>query len=162
MDYVVFNLKAYSLTDKIKSIDYNGYFWFFNESSISNTSQRGFDKRIDIRVLFEKITSEVNPLSPELEYVKYYLKRYYVWYLLFSGRNASSNEFYRQYHLMKDWLKEHHQLSSISPLSRRVSGERFLSKISMVIFLSMEKLSLVKLFAKFYCKGMTSTDVKDV
>ncbi|MGT2847152.1 glycosyltransferase family 2 protein [Streptococcus massiliensis] len=150
---VVFNLKAYSLTDKIKTIDYNGYFWFYNESSISNTSQRGFNKKIDIRVLFEKIISEINPQSKELKYVRYYLKRYYVWYLLFSGRNASRQEFYDQYSSIKKWLADHQQMSSLSPLSYEVSGERFLSKVSMIVFLTVEKLSLVKLFARLYCKG---------
>lgn len=45
---VIFTLTAYNLTDKIKVIDYNGYNWFFNERSISNTSQRGFNPKIDI------------------------------------------------------------------------------------------------------------------
>ena len=51
------------------------------------------------------------------------------------------------------WLKENKLISTISPLSKKVQGERFQTKISLIVFLSLEKLRLVPLFAKIYCKG---------
>ena len=146
---IIFNLAAYKATDKIGLLDYKGYNWYYNSQSISNTSQRGFSPKIDILVLFSKILE----LGKPSELVVYYLKRYYVWYLLFSGRTSSNQEFIHQYIKIKEWLKENELISMISPLSKKVQGERFQTKISLIVFLSLEKLRLVPLFAKIYCKG---------
>ena len=146
---IIFNLAAYKTTDKIGLLDYKGYNWYYNNHSISNTSQRGFSPKIDILVLFSKILELGKPSELEV----YYLKRYYVWYLLFSGRTSSNQEFIHQYIRIKEWLKENKLISTISPLSKKVQGERFQTKISLIVFLSLEKLRLVPLFAKIYCKG---------
>ena len=146
---IIFNLAAYKATDKIGLLDYKGYNWYYNSQSISNTSQRGFSPKIDILVLFSKILELGKPSELEV----YYLKRYYVWYLLFSGRTSSNQEFIHQYIRIKEWLKENKLISTISPLSKKVQGERFQTKISLIVFLSLEKLKLVPLFAKIYCKG---------
>ena len=146
---IIFNLAAYKTTDKIGLLDYKGYNWYYNNQSISNTSQRGFSPKTDILVLFSKILELGNPSELEV----YYLKRYYVWYLLFSGRSSSDQEFIHQYIRIKEWLKENKLISTISPLSKKVQGERFQTKISLIVFLSLEKLRLVPLFAKIYCKG---------
>ena len=146
---IIFNLAAYKTTDKIGLLDYKGYNWYYNNKSISNTSQRGFSPKIDILVLFSKILELGKPSELEV----YYLKRYYVWYLLFSGRFSSEQEFIHQYIRIKEWLKENELISTISPLSKKVQGERFQTKISLIVFLSIEKLRLVPLFAKIYCKG---------
>ena len=146
---IIFNLAAYKATDKIGLLDYKGYNWYYNSQSISNTSQRGFSPKIDILVLFSKILELGNPSGLEV----YYLKRYYVWYLLFSGRTSSDQEFIHQYIRIKKWLKENKLISTISPLSKKVKGERFQTKISLIVFLSLEKLRLIPLFAKIYCKG---------
>ena len=146
---IIFNLAAYKTTDKIGLLDYKGYNWYYNNQSISNTSQRGFSPEIDILVLFSKILELGKPSELEV----YYLKRYYVWYLLFSGRTSSNQEFIHQYIRIKEWLKENKLISTISPLSKKVQGERFQTKISLIVFLSLEKLKLVPLFAKIYCKG---------
>ena len=146
---IIFNLAAYKTTDKIGLLDYKGYNWYYNNKSISNTSQRGFSPEIDILVLFSKILE----LGKPSELVVYYLKRYYVWYLLFSGSSSSDQEFIHQYIRIKEWLKENKLISTISPLSKKVQGERFQTKISLIVFLSLEKLRLVPLFAKIYCKG---------
>ena len=146
---IIFNLTAYKTTDKIGLLDYKGYNWYYNNQSVSNTSQRGFSPKIDILVLFSKILELGNPSGLEV----YYLKRYYVWYLLFSGRTSSDQEFIHQYIRIKKWLKENKLISTISPLSKKVKGERFQTKISLIVFLSLEKLRLIPLFAKIYCKG---------
>ena len=146
---IIVNLAAYKATDKIGLLDYKGYNWYYNSQSISNTSQRGFSPKIDILVLFSKIFELGKPSELEV----YYLKRYYVWYLLFSGRSSSNQEFIHQYIRIKEWLKENKLISTISPLSKKVQGERFQTKISLIVFLSLEKLRLVPLFAKIYCKG---------
>ena len=71
---VIFTLSAYNLTEKIKIIEYNGYNWYFNEKSISNTSQRGFNPNIDI-VYF---LSHLLQVADDSKYIRYFIKRYYI------------------------------------------------------------------------------------
>ena len=146
---VVFTLTAYNLTEKIKIIDYNGYNWFFNEKSISNTSQRGFNPNIDI-VYF---LSHLLKVAGDSKYIRYFIKRYYIWYLLFSGRAASSSSFMDQYRRIKEWVSKENIDSNLTPLSSEITGERIQTVISVMVFRTLEHLRLVSLFSRFYCKG---------
>ena len=146
---VIFTLTAYNLTEKIKVIDYNGYNWFFNEKSISNTSQRGFNPNIDI-VYF---LSHLLQVAGDSKYIRYFIKRYYIWYLLFSGRAASSSSFMDQYRRIKQWISKENLDSNLIPLSSEINGERIQTIISVMAFRTLERLRLVSLFSRFYCKG---------
>lgn len=146
---VVFTLTAYNLTEKIKIIDYNGYNWFFNEKSISNTSQRGFNPNIDI-VYF---LSHLLKVAGDSKYIRYFIKRYYIWYLLFSGRAASSSSFMDQYRRIKEWVSKENIDSNLTPLSSEITGERIQTVISVMVFRTLEHLRLVSLFSRVYCKG---------
>ena len=146
---VIFTLSAYNLTEKIKIIDYNGYNWFFNEKSISNTSQRGFNPNIDI-VYF---LSHLLQVAGDSKYIRYFIKRYYIWYLLFAGRAASSSSFMDQYKKIKQWISKENIDSSLTPLSSEITGERMQTVVSVLVFRTFERLRLVSLFSKLYCKG---------
>lgn len=146
---VIFSLHAYHKTEKIKIIDYNGYNWFFNESSISNTSQRGFNPKIDI-IFF---LSHLRDVAGDNIYIRYFIKRYYIWYLLFSGRAATKSAFMKQYKQVKQWIQKEDLDSQLTPLSREIKGERFGTALSVLVFRAIERLGLVPLFAKLYCRG---------
>lgn len=146
---VIFTLSAYNLTEKIKIIEYNGYNWYFNEKSISNTSQRGFNPNIDI-VYF---LSHLLQVADDSKYIRYFIKRYYIWYLLFSGRAASSSSFMDQYRKIKQWISKENIDSSLTPLSSEITGERMQTVVSVLAFRTFERLRLVSLFSKLYCKG---------
>lgn len=148
---VYFNLNVFSKTEKIVSIDYVGYNWYFNGNSISNTSQRGFNKNIDILFLLDKLV-EVSQGQSDV-YLKYYLKRYYIWYLLFSGRQANKNNFLIEYRRIKKWIYERELDSKLNPLSKVLRGEGIKNRLIVFIFRLIERLHLIPLFAKFYCKG---------
>ena len=80
---VAFNLQFLSKANKVEIIGYSGYKWMFNDDSVSNTSQRGLDDNLDIRILLTEILKS-NPVPDD--YLSYFIYRYYIWYLLFSGR----------------------------------------------------------------------------
>lgn len=147
---VYFNLQIFDKTEKIAAINDISYKWFFNEDSISNTSQKGFSKKVNIIYFLEKITSTVT--NTKSDYFKYFLKRYYIWYLLFSGKNSSSDEFLSQYKEIAMWTRSRNLQSTIFPLSKKLAGEGYKNRIIVLIFDIIEKLHLIPLFAKFYCK----------
>lgn len=147
---VYFNLVAFAKNPKIEIIDYIGYNWFFNTKSVSNTSQRGLSKDIDIRVVLDKILIKYNEKD---EFLRYYLVRYFVWYMLFSGKKTSSENFMNYYTICKTWFKENQIKSGISPFSYKLKGESLKNRIIVAVFLAIDKMHFIKLFSKIYCKG---------
>ena len=108
---VAFNLQFLSKANKIEIIGYSGYKWMFNDDSVSNTSQRGLDDNLDIRILLAEILKS-NPVPDD--YLSYFIYRYYIWYLLFSGRSSNKKQFldYNQklklFYVNKIFLEEYH------------------------------------------------------
>lgn len=143
---IIFNMDLYTLTDKIKAIDNSSYNWFYNTSSVSNTSQKVFNE--DILVLFEKMKEHDRNNE-----TKYFVARYFIWYLLFSGRRATSKEFLEEYKKIKKWLIDNNYYNYISFSKILKNESSFKNKIIISIFLLIIKLKLINIFAKVYCKG---------
>ena len=146
---VYFNILAYSKNPKIKIIDYIGYNWFFNDVSVSNTSQRGLNDQIDIRILLNGILKNVKKRDRLLNY---YLYRYCVWYLLFSGRKSDYKQFIKHYQICHTWLVDNKIGKEISLISNEIKGEKMKNRAIITVFYIIEKLNLITLFAKLYCK----------
>lgn len=147
---VYFNLLIYSFEPKITILNYIGYNWFFNTKSVSNTSQKGLNKNVDILFLLNKIIEKYDSIDG---YLSYYLIRYYIWYLLFSGRNANKKDFILEYNRIKMWYNDNKISLKFSPFSKKINGETLKNRIIVFVFLALEKMQLIGLFAKFYYKG---------
>lgn len=147
---VYFNLIAFSKKPRIEIIDYIGYNWFFNTKSVSNTSQRGLNKDIDIRFLLNKVLDSYNEREELLEY---YLIRYVIWYMLFSGKKSNSEVFLKCYDECKKWFIENKISKKVSPFSQKLKGENLKNRNIVWLFLLIDKLNCMKIFAKIYCKG---------
>lgn len=145
---VYFSLNLYSQNLKISYFKYNGYNWFFNTNSVSNTSQKGFNKKIDITFLTEKLLDFNSDSNEEKDYLMYYIYKYFIWYLLFSGRNADSLSFMSEYSKMKEWYK-----ANIGKKVKMPKTEPLKFKIIVIIMTMVFKLHLTTLFSKIYCKG---------
>lgn len=147
---VFFSLTAYSYTENIKIIDYVGYNWFFNEGSVSNTSQKGFQKSLDALYLLETIYKRNGKRN---KYYEYYYVRYLVWYLLFSGREASSRDFMVEYRRTFSWLRKKRIPLYFPLFSKDISGEKWNTRVIVNAFLLLDKIKIVPLFSKIYCRG---------
>ena len=147
---VYFNLIAYSKTNKIKIIDNTKYIWFYNSKSVSNTKQKSINKNIDILVLINNLLKEVKAKD---KYFNYFIERYIVWYLLFSGRNSKRNEFINEFKRLYKWKKDKRVKSRIFPLSFKLKGESFKNRIAVLLFRVIKTLHLTRVFARIYCKG---------
>lgn len=142
---IIFNMDLYTLTNKIKVINYSGYNWFFNDLSVSNTSQKVFND--NILVLFE--TMQEHDRNAE---TKYFISRYFIWYLLFSGKKATTEEFVLEYKKVKKWLRDNNYYNlSFAKILKNESSLK--NKLIISIFLIIMKLKLVNIFAKVYCKS---------
>ncbi|WP_300080606.1 glycosyltransferase family 2 protein [uncultured Thomasclavelia sp.] len=146
-----FNMSAYLYTNKIKTITYVGYNWYYEENSVSNQKQKGLKKECDLLVLLNEIDKLYKDRKDEL--VHYFVVKFIVWYLLFSGRDATSKRFMEEYRRLFAWKKEKGYKITIPFYSNRIKSEPLINRIYISIFLILDKLHLVSVFSKLYCKG---------
>ena len=147
-----FNIKIYELNPKIKSISYIGYNYYTNPTSISNTKHKGFSKDIDFIGFIKELQSKkIN--NKELH--NYFLIRYVIWYLLYSGKVSSSKVFMSYYNEYFEWLnknifnyKKNKYIKLFGP-----KGEDKSVGFIVWFFMFLHKLRLIKLFSKVYCRG---------
>ena len=148
---IYFNINAYLSTNKIKIIDYIGYYWFYNTSSISNTDHKKICNTNDIIYLFDKIISlERYHNSASLNY--YFIKTY-IWYLLYAGKSSSPAVFIKKHKEINDWLLKNNIKKRTYFFSNVSKGDNLKNKLIVLLFRIIEKLHLVKIFSKIYCKG---------
>lgn len=151
-----FNFKAMLLTDKIKILDYIGYNWFFNNSSVSNTRQKNI-KQIDI---YKFLNSSYNMLESEKLLDKHYkiietvFTQYIIWIISYSTKGLTYKELGEEYDKIFNWLEErfpkykrNDMISYTKPL-----GETFRSRFLMETFMIIHKIHLGKLLTFIYSK----------
>lgn len=155
LDYVIgedvyFNLKLYSFSPKVSIINYVGYNWFYNNLSVSNTKHKGLNKNVDNLFLLNNILKCYKVVD---EYLSYYFVKYYIWYLLYSGKDSNTKDFMIEYKRIKKWYLENNISLKFSPFSRKIDGEPFKNRLVVFAFIFLEKIHLIGLFSKLYCKG---------
>ncbi|HVC36229.1 MAG TPA: glycosyltransferase family A protein [Candidatus Dormibacteraeota bacterium] len=149
----VFILREYAKTDSIKVIEnYAGYNWFYNEKSVSNTSQKSILDMLQPHLaLLQKAKKYDTNNSPEYEY---YILQTIVFYLLWGGRSARISDFMHAHGEVFKWLNVNYpNFQNNKYLLFGPCGAPGLNRLSISIFLFMHKLHLVRLFANIYCKG---------
>lgn len=144
---IYFNFNAYTKTENINVIPYSGYNWWFNTKSISNTSQRGFNKNIDVCYLLNQLLD----ITGKDGIYNYYYLRYAVWYLLFSGKNAKRDEFMMEYKKIFKWLKKNNISHNFLKYQFSIGGEGLLNRIAVGTIIILDKLKIMDLFTRFYC-----------
>lgn len=144
---IYFNFEVFSKTNNIAIIKNIGYVWYYNEKSVSNSSQRGLKNIKSFISLLEKIWA----VSAKEKMVKVWLLRYAVWYLLYFGKYAEKQRFIKADRVLFEWLNEHN-------ISWRYVKSICLSKDGMLImrlvvpaYLLIRKLRMLNLFVLIYC-----------
>lgn len=149
---IYFNLSIYSKTNNIKIIDDIGYYYFFNKNSISNTSHKGFNENIKI---FELLDHMCKMKIKNKEMKNYFIIKYCIWYLLYSGKHVDTKKFISWYKRLFSWLEEnidnYKNNKYISLFLPR--EEPFKHKFIIWTFMFLHKTHLMNLFAKLYCRG---------
>ena len=140
---------------RIKVIDYVGYTWTYNRTSVSNTVHKGLRQGLDVLYLLGKI----NDLFAEKpEFLKYYYRRFLVWWLLYSGKAATSGDFLAEHRRVMEWLRDNGVRSRLTAFSWRLRGERLFDRLFMFAFSLLEYLHLLRPFAAIYCRGKGNTE----
>ena len=66
---------------------------------------------------------------------------------------TNKKDFILEYNRIKKWYNDNKVSLKFSPFSKKINGETLKNRIIVFTFLALEKMHLIGLFAKFYCKG---------
>ena len=149
---IYYNFCIYVKTDKIITIPYTGYNWFYNEDSISNTEQKGFK---DVDSVFFLLDSLFELTGKQKEFDLFYV-RYTVWYLLFSGKHSERESFLEVYKHERAWLERKNIPFRFPVFSKMIKGEPVKNRVIIGLFMVFCRLGLVKMFARFYCNDLNN------
>ena len=153
---VYFNILAYSLTKKIKTISYIGYNWYFNEKSFSNTTQKSMKNKINFIYLLDSIYNSLveRKCNVNNEYIEFYMIRYCIWYLLFSSKKCNFDILEDEYEKVFSWLREkypnYRKNKNVSFF--RPNGENIKNRIIVKVYMFLHKIRVDKKFLKVYSK----------
>lgn len=153
---IYFNLKAMLLSKKIKVIEYIGYNWLFNTTSVSNTKQKNIQK-LQVYELLNScydMLKEEKLLDKNYEILKTHFTRYIIWLLSFSTKGLSYEIISKEYDNLFKWLEERfpdykkNKMISYTKPYGEVFNIRFLVKSFMIA----HNLHLGKILTYVYSK----------
>jgi glycosyltransferase involved in cell wall biosynthesis len=143
---VYFNMLA-NFKLKVSTIDYNGYYWVYNPSSFSNTTQKNLNPFVDLTKVFTIIKDEVDGIGipdEEKEYFEYFFIKACVWYLIHSGKGVEYSSLKREYERLFNWLQnkfpnymKNKQIGILKP-----KGESFSVRLIVSVFVLFQRMRL--------------------
>lgn len=148
---VIFASEIILTNPNIELCDYIGYIWNDNPRSTSHTELRGFPKgTVDkSKEYFEYMKHRYLEKEEKLNYFMY---KYYIWYLLQSGRNVPAKDMKEEYDRVFNYLYVS-DLRCKNSTILRVKGERIIVKLVLSIVKVLEKLHLSRPFFVFYSQS---------
>ncbi len=146
-----FNMQLYSKAENLVRIDYIGYNWFYNENSVNNTVHKGMKNVYDPLYLLDRV-DEVIDHKRDKEHCYWYVN-WVIWYLFFSGKDATKQEFLKESDRLINWLQNKGIPFRFPLVSSVIEGESIRNRLVFNGFIFIHKIGLLPLFATFYCKG---------
>lgn len=147
---VIFSAEVY-LTNPTAVLEErgNGYFWLENPVSTSHTELRNFPKGVlkSSKEYFEYMLTKYPDRQKEL---CYFVTKYYLWYLLQSGRGVQAGKMIEEYNRMfafvetvfPQWYKNKYV----------VKEDKGMIKLAVLGAGLLRRLGILKMFLKFYTK----------
>lgn len=154
---VIFSAEIYLTQPSVAlECEGKGYFWLENPTSTSHTELRNFPEGV-LKTSREYFGYMINKYPEQQEELCYFVVKYYLWYLLQSGRNVNSKLMREEYtkmftfvdEIFPDWWKRKFILKEDRRIIKwAVKGSRILKKINLlkVFFMIYAKLPMEKLW----------------
>ena len=153
---IYFNVCALSWSKNKNVINYNGYNWVNNLTSISNTvhKQNTENNKDELIYLFNSIIKNANQkdIKENKNLYKYFFLKTSIWYILYSGKNDNYKNNYYTYLKLKEWIKENFDKPYKKMFNFKPDGERLKVKMIIKTFIFLDNIGLLKTFLRIYSK----------
>lgn len=152
---IFFNIQALTLSEKIKTLDYCGYNWFYNEESISNTVHKHNDKSVDFMFLLDTTYARIKTLDlNKNKYIEYFFIKTIIWFLFYSCKGSSIEGTIDNKNIYFKWLDKSFPEYKKNPYIKPGKPVGEIKKYSMIVysFIKMNNLGLSSAALKLYKK----------
>ena len=148
---ILFTAEIILAKPKIWGVDSSDYYWVERLQSTSHTEIRGFPKT-NCKIAIQYLNDMIEKYNPDKSALFYHIYKYFVWYLLHSGRNVRAKR------MLKEYDKICHYLNVICPKwwKRNIMTiwqhreERNIVRVVLVFMLILRKIKLDKMFLSLY------------
>lgn len=150
---IFFTLPAMELAERIEVIPEIVYNWYYNDSSVSNTSHK-HSKGLEFEYTLQKVLERlhVNDRQPS-DLASYYLVRLIVWFLLYTCKGDSWQEVCANERRYRDWCDGKLRAWTKNPYSRFVKpkSDALKNRVSVALFTRYRVafLLLVRAYRRF-------------
>lgn len=105
---IIFTVEVYMTNPKVELCNYVGYIWRDNPESTSHTELKGFPQETFEKSseYFEYIRKKYSGKLRNAEMLDYFIYKYYIWYLLQSGRKVEMNSMRNEYDRVFGYMKK--------------------------------------------------------
>ncbi len=150
---IIFTVEVYMTNPKVELCNYVGYIWRDNPESTSHTELKGFPQETFEKSseYFEYIRKKYSGKLRNAEMLDYFIYKYYIWYLLQSGRKVEMNSMRNEYDRVFGYMKKNKLRRKL--LLGGVKGERYIVRAVLLGIAIMEKMHLSKAFFVFYSQS---------
>ena len=153
---IYFTITAISYSTNHKIIDYIGYNWLDNSESVSNTlhKKNNNQNKDDLISLFKNILKKVNKkyIEENKIIIKYFFLKTIIWYIMYSGKGSNYQNTYINYKSLIKWISNNIEKPYKGIITFNPKGETIKVKFIVKLFVFLDKIHLLKLFLKIYCK----------
>ena len=149
-DHVI-SFAIYSYAKKIVIDESNfGYYYFYNLNGLTKNNFLAF--KVNCIPSQEAILKTLNKkdFKDNISFWKFIFVKESICHMLESGRDSNAKKFVERDKEVFDWYKQNISNNLYIKIPKQ---ERFKIKIIVRTYLLLRKMSLIKLFAKMYCKG---------
>jgi glycosyltransferase involved in cell wall biosynthesis len=151
----IFTLRVLQTVSRYMTIQYAGYNNSYdNDTNVTNTLHKGLSDKVNIIQLLAELQKIMPAEGIRARMHTYNIIRTAAYYLLSYGRYASPQRFTEVSAILYGWIKQNiHHFAINKYLYIPPRGEKFSAFMGIQLFLIINRVNLVHLFAKLYCKG---------
>ncbi len=150
---IAFTFEEYQKTSNMIGLSYCGYNWFYNRRSVSNTSQRRLNnENVASIIRLQDRLFELDVKKNDL--TMFFLTMISAYYVFFCGKGSTSGQLLKgEAAIIGNLRKNRPSFYKNRYLLKSPSGTLRIFSVGVKCYIILNKLKLMNIFARVYCKG---------
>ena len=154
---IYFNLQANALAKKVKILDYVGYHWYLNTSSISNTMHKDIKKvEIDkmLNASYDRLKEKKAITEENYPFLELYYFNFIIWVLQWTTQKTRFKDMSKAYDKLFEWLKErfpNYKKNKLIGITKP-KGERLQVRVMFFVFMILHKMRFGKVLVYVFSR----------
>ncbi|WP_081821962.1 glycosyltransferase family 2 protein [Pseudobutyrivibrio sp. LB2011] len=152
---IYFNINCYLHTDNIKCIEYVGYSWLDNQSSVSNTMYQQVNEKVNLKLLYERMDQIDTEYNWRLnQYYQYFFLKTVLFHVLTATKATEYSKLVAYKDEMFNWMNNKMLMVEKNKLVGLFNpkGERASIRFVVCVYMILRKMNLENRFLRMLCK----------